>query len=289
MNKSLLMLVGLLLTCYLQADTMEDEGNQLYQAGQWQEAAIRYQALVIRHPENPVFWQRLGNSYLNLQRYSLALEALGSAEPLLPEGRDRNRYYFSKARVFAALNKSEEMLNALKRIADAGGTPYLAVASASEFAPFAQAPEFIAVQKRLRPCQTSNHRAFDFWLGEWAVTSPGREGWQARSSIQLGNDGCSIHETYTTPGGYGGSSVNFYDATQQQWHQTWIDNQGGSLYLVGNVQNGAMVLSDGSNQIIWTPQSDGRVRQHWQVTNDEGKTYSTAFDGYYERLDDLPD
>lgn len=44
------------------------------------------------------------------------------------------------------------------------------------------------------------------------------------------------------------------------------------------------MMSDGADQITWTPLGDGRIRQHWQVSNDEGKTFSTAFDGYYERL-----
>ena len=135
-----------------------------------------------------------------------------------------------------------------------------------------------------KPCTSASHRAFDFWLGEWEVTSPPRPKWVASSTITLSNDGCSIHESYATPGGYAGKSVNFFDATKSLWHQTWIDNQGVALYLEGNLSEGTMVLSDAGNRVSWSLLPDKRVRQHWESTADGGKTWTTAFDGYYRRL-----
>lgn len=137
-----------------------------------------------------------------------------------------------------------------------------------------------------KPCDGQDHRNFDFWLGKWKVTTPSRPKWRADSEITLGNHGCSIHEAYKTPQGYAGTSVNFYDRTKKQWHQTWVDNQGNPLYLNGNFDGNNMVLSDGKNEITWTPLEDGRVRQHWQVIEEDGETKKTAFDGYYERVAD---
>lgn len=134
-----------------------------------------------------------------------------------------------------------------------------------------------------KPCASQTYRAFDFWLGEWIVTVPSRQGWSAQSVISRHNDGCSVHEEYHAAGGYRGSSINFYDQTDQKWHQTWIDNQGGALYLQGGSIEGGMVLSDSGNRITWTALEDGRVRQHWESTTDGGKTWTTAFDGYYAR------
>ena len=37
-------------------------------------------------------------------------------------------------------------------------------------------------------------------------------------------------------------------------------------------------------RIGWTPLHDGRVRQHWETSNDTGKTWTTAFDGYYTKV-----
>ena len=134
-----------------------------------------------------------------------------------------------------------------------------------------------------KPCTSDKHRAFDFWLGEWAVTVPSRDDWQADSTITSANNGCSIHESYRTPSGYTGKSINFYDAAADKWHQTWIDNQGGALYLNGGSKDGKMVLANANSRITWSVEEDGRVRQLWESTSDEGKTWNVAFDGYYQR------
>ncbi len=138
------------------------------------------------------------------------------------------------------------------------------------------------------PCTTPEYRQFDFWLGDWNVESAASPGRVSRNRITRTNGGCTLHEQYTAPSGYEGSSLNFYDGARKVWHQTWIDNQGGPLYLEGGLQGSSMVLaSTGDSQniqrIIWTPLPDGRVRQHWESTTDGGKTWSTVFDGYYTK------
>lgn len=142
-----------------------------------------------------------------------------------------------------------------------------------------------SAQNNAKPCSSPTHRAFDFWVGEWEVTTPARASWKASSSISLANDGCSIHESYVTPGGYTGKSINFYDTAREVWHQTWIDNQGSTLYLEGNPESGAMILSDASSRITWTVLPDERVRQLWESTEDGGETWKIAFDGYYQRVE----
>ena len=34
-------------------------------------------------------------------------------------------------------------------------------------------------------------------------------------------------------------------------------------------------------RITWTPNADGSVRQHWETSTDDGKTWKTSFDGLY--------
>ena len=147
-----------------------------------------------------------------------------------------------------------------------------------------------AVPETVKPCSTPEFRQFDFWLGDWNVESAASPGKVSRNRITLINGGCTIREEYTTRGGYEGTSLNFYDAARKVWHQTWIDNQGGALYLEGGLQGKAMVLATVTDpqevqRITWTPLDDGRVRQHWETTGDGGKTWTTAFDGYYRRCE----
>ena len=101
------------------------------------------------------------------------------------------------------------------------------------------------------------------------------------------------HNLYPYMGGkYLGTSYNFYDAVSKKWHQTWVDNTGGHLFLSGGLVGNDMQLSgqrtqpDGkvvTDRIIWTPQDDGSVRQHWQSTTDQGQTWVEVFDGYYRK------
>lgn len=141
-------------------------------------------------------------------------------------------------------------------------------------------------------CDSAQHRQFDFWLGEWQVTTPdGRVAGTNR--IERAFDGCVLHERYDTGRGYRGASFNMYDAGRDTWHQTWVDNGGTLLRLEGGLRDGLMVLEgvtlddDGNpvaHRIIWTPYDDGTVRQLWQVTDASGEQ-SVAFDGLYTRLD----
>jgi hypothetical protein len=69
------------------------------------------------------------------------------------------------------------------------------------------------------------------------------------------------------------------------------DNSGLVLLLEGGLRDGQMVL-EGSSQtargvvtrhrISWTPNPDGRVRQHWESTDAAGQ-WTTAFDGMYTK------
>ena len=140
-------------------------------------------------------------------------------------------------------------------------------------------------------CDAPQHRQFDFWVGEWQVSNKQNNN-VSQSNISLINDGCGILEEYTTTTGFQGKSLNIYDATTQQWHQTWIDNSGTLLQLNGKFEQGRMTLSgmtfdkDGKevlNKIVWTPNTDGTVSQQWLVSNEQGKKWQSIFDGLYQK------
>jgi hypothetical protein len=139
-------------------------------------------------------------------------------------------------------------------------------------------------------CTSPEHRAFDFWIGEWNVHGPqGRLAGVNRIQREIG--GCVLHERYDTGRGYSGESFNIYDAPRKVWHQTWVDTGGLLLVLEGGMRDGRMVLegattgNDGKvtrHRITWTPNADGTVRQLWE-SKAEGADWSVAFDGRYTR------
>ena len=140
------------------------------------------------------------------------------------------------------------------------------------------------------PCAATEHRAFDFWIGEWNVH--GANGKLAgTNSIKREIGGCVLHERYDTGRGYSGESFNIYDAPRRVWHQTWVDSGGLLLMLEGGIRDGKMVLEGQTtgldqkvtrHRISWTPNPDGSVRQLWESTGTGGE-WTVAFDGKYTR------
>ena len=145
-------------------------------------------------------------------------------------------------------------------------------------------------------CTDEVHRQFDFWLGTWDVTPAGQDEATAVNRITAEHGGCVVLEQYEH-GAFTGMSINFYDAARETWHQSWMSNTGGAVYLEGGLNDdGEMVLTDRDlpvaetsgtiNRVTWTPLAPGEVRQHWQQSQDGGETWSTAFDGHYRRRED---
>ena len=141
-------------------------------------------------------------------------------------------------------------------------------------------------------------RQFDFWIGEWDVHTP--EGRLAgRNVITAIVEGHGLREEWRGAGGLTGTSLNAWSDERQVWHQTWIDSSGTLLLLDGGLRDGAMVIEgDGRSddgravrhRITWsTVEGDpDRLRQHWEMSDDAGRTWETAFDGRYERVEPKP-
>ena len=144
-------------------------------------------------------------------------------------------------------------------------------------------------------CTASEHRQFDFWIGEWDVTTPGGQV-AGKNRITRVLNGCVLLEEWTGAGGGAGKSFNLYDARHDRWQQTWVDGNGGILELHGGMtSDGAMVLTGDQpapngtgtvrNRITWTPRSATEVRQLWETSTNAGATWTTVFDGTYRKVD----
>lgn len=141
------------------------------------------------------------------------------------------------------------------------------------------------------PCATAEHRQFDFWVGTWDVTTP--DGKPAGTNrIELVLNGCVLLENWEGAKGGAGKSFSLYEAATRQWTQTWVDASGSRVVLTGGREGEKMVLRNAwvtaegkkmRSDLTWTPLPDGKVRQIWRQSSDDGATYTVTFDGIYAK------
>jgi hypothetical protein len=164
---------------------------------------------------------------------------------------------------------------------------FLVMSSASAFVVAAPTPTPAPAPPA---CVAPEFRQFDFWIGHWKVSNP--QGVQVGTSeITRVSEGCAVREQWQSARGQGGTSINYYDAADKQWHQDWVGGDGTILHIHGGLKDGMMVLSGEAaspkgpylNRITYTPLPEGKVKQEWSISTDGGKTWQISFLGTYEK------
>lgn len=142
-------------------------------------------------------------------------------------------------------------------------------------------------------CAAPEYRQFDFWIGNWSVTTPqGKVAGTNRIERMVG--GCVLQEHWSSSNGGDGTSLNMWTASDGKWHQVWMDAGGNMLELAGKLEGTQMVLTGThptpgkpgvltTERVTWTPLAGGTVRQLWEATTDDGKSWVTQFDGLYTK------
>ena len=143
-------------------------------------------------------------------------------------------------------------------------------------------------------CCSYDHQLFDFWIGRWTVYNDTTL--IGSNTIRKTNRKCLIWESWQGAKGSRGQSINYYDAQDKKWHQTWVSDKGWILHLSGNWDGKAMVMQSADDQpdwsgkpsrhiIRWQPMESGHIIQTWTVSYDNGETWQELFKGRYERVD----
>jgi len=166
--------------------------------------------------------------------------------------------------------------------------PAAPTAAATTAAPSTQGPGSAVAT----PCLSRlESRRFDFWAGEWDVTTKDGKA-VGRSSVQPILAGCALLENWTNLRGGMGKSLNTYNAAEHMWQQFWVSQYGEtteyreSEWAGTTLQFLAHVKTDSGpelNRLSFTPLQHDLVRQHGEVSRDDGKTWSTTYDFYYHR------
>ena len=171
----------------------------------------------------------------------------------------------------------------------------IAASSLISAAAFAQDTEF------QNPCHISPGTDFDFWVGDWVAFDYDTGVVQGIDIIEHTNAGCTIYQEWSQmtdrfrapgqPHRYAGISFSSV-LNDGQWQQVWIGNYGGTINMVGGLDDaGRMVLSsgeqsgqnaDGDTVIFertwyWAPEADGTVHSWGEIrTQNEDGSWSDA-------------
>jgi hypothetical protein len=148
-------------------------------------------------------------------------------------------------------------------------------------------------ERAFRPCLTRpESHLFDFWIGEWDVTTP--QGQPAgKSSVQQILSQCVIFENWTDGQNGQGKSFNAYNAELGMWQQFWTDQYGrvteyrqsektvdGGLRFTARTR---MPRGPALVRMTFTPVDRNTVRQLGETSFDAVNSWQTSYDLYYHR------
>ena len=146
------------------------------------------------------------------------------------------------------------------------------------------------------PCTIAEQKQFDFWIGEWDLTWPGKKAGRVghgTNSIKRILDGCVVQERFSAQQDHlRGTSVSTYDSRAGKWKQTWVDNEGGYLDFVGELKEGQLILQrqaigkDGTKtlqRMVWKNISANELDWSWEGSRDGGKTWQVQWPIHYKR------
>lgn len=263
--------------------------DTLFQAQKWEEAARAYDAITKAQPANQRAWYRLAYALHATGKYDGAVDAYQKIA-----ANNNPTVLYNLACAYARLNNKDKAFEWLNKAIGAGFAQPAQLNSDTDLASLREDARFKELQaalvKTATPCMvTPEHRQFDFWIGEWNVMTP--QGQLAgTNSVQRVVDGCVIFENWSGSQGGNGKSFNYYDKNDGKWHQLWVGSGGGAINFSGEFKEGAMryeAVSPAANgaktlQRMTFFKLDGdKVRQLWESSTDDGKTWTVAFDGMY--------
>ena len=256
--------------------------------------AGRLAALQAESSEDGQAWLTLGNEARHGGAYDVAATALDKAAEY---GASPVQVAVEKIRLGVQAGNPAEAEAELRTLFESGFNAVGFVESDEVISSLAGRPEFDAIVEEMRvvayPC---NHMDgfgdFDFWVGEWEVHG-GNGQFAGTNKIEKVERGCVLLEQWTSGTGGTGTSINYLDGATGEWVQVWNAEGGTQINIRGGLTDDGMLLvghvhylSNGETapfRGLWTLLEDGRVRQYFERSPDDGDTWEPWFEGFYTR------
>jgi len=278
--------------------SLNDQANQYYQDQNWSASATSYQKIVDANPENQLAGYRLANSLIELRKVDEAAKMLEKIKDSSVLPASAIAYQF--AQIAKLQGDTEKVWSLLNSAVDQGYSNEATFSEAPIWKDIRDQDQFSSLSKRVsknaHPCvHDPRYAEFDFWLGSWSVygntekTGP----LYGNNTISKEQDGCLVSENWVGASGTTGTSMNYYDGTKEKWVQHWVSFGGVTINIEGGLDDDSMklvgkifYLNSQAPQIrdfraSWTPLENGVVRQFFEESVDQGKTWYTWFEGFY--------
>jgi hypothetical protein len=203
---------------------------------------------------------------------------------------------YNLAAAHARLHHADSAFAWLRQATQMGFASEQTLVADSDFAELRSDARFdsarVAMRDALHPCEKrAESRRFDFWVGDWDVVNA--QGQRAgTSSVKLLLGGCALYENWTDRQGGEGKSLSSYNTDVRMWQQFWTDQYGRVTEYRESSWDGSTLrylahqqMPQGSAllRMSFTPIDTATVRQHGEISFDEGKTWRDSYDLYYHR------
>jgi tetratricopeptide (TPR) repeat protein len=272
------------------------EAGAAYDAKDWVTAAALYEEISKQSAQAPPrVWLRLGDALRSLGKYQEALAAFDKATQagagLFGE--------YGKVAVYAAQKQPDKAFEFLEKAVQQGYNQPKIMSTDPNLETLRSDPRFAKLleqaEKNAKPCAfTPENRQFDFWVGQWDVTTTEGSVPAGASRIELILEDCVVLENWQSLNNpYAGKSYNTYNQSLKRWEQYWVDNAGGNIFFYGGLKDGVMdYYTDEIPQpdntklkrhLQFIPLGPGKVRQFSQGSTDGGKTWAVEYDFTYAR------
>lgn len=258
---------------------------KLQQAGQLEEAAAAYRALVEGQPGHDLAWFNLGLCEHMRSDYDAAITAY-QASAAFPRTKPSSLYNIACAHALSG--RTDPALEALRQAVAAGFANFDLARKDTDLASIRDDERFEAILGSVGP---GLPKLLHFWVGEWDCYSAKTGKLNGTNDLTARLNDKVIHELWTpVGGGPGGESWNYYNPTTGTWRQHWIDGNGVPFVFDGTPQGQGILyegpVNDGKpnpnrRRMFIRPIGDGRVQQTGTVSNDNGKTWKPNYDLVY--------
>ncbi len=228
---------------------------------------------------------------------------LDTAAKALEKAAEQNwspaRILIETARLRVAQDDSEGAVAALNALLDSGFTAVRIITGDPELASLAGQAGYDELVRKMTvqayPCSAQEQFSeFDFWVGEWDVHVASGQ-LAGHNRIESAQKGCVLIENWTSTTGGKGMSINYVDKTTNEWVQIWHSESGSQINIRGGLTDEGMLLVGNIHYVAngttapfrgtWTLLPDGRVRQFFEQSNDDGETWVSWFEAFYTRVD----